>query len=136
MIKKSEIVPACKTCHGNCWLCMFADLCPNWLDTGTEVYGLMRRKQEYHVALCEGRHDIPGAVDGSIFPNTVDPTDLDGLYDTAAKELDGIKKVTVYVTGMTQALVAVIKVCMKENISLTVMYYDRETGNYISDEIM
>ena len=95
-----------------------------------------KSKQEYHVTLCEGRHSIPEAVDGSIFPNTVNPTDLDGLYNTAAKELDGVKKVNVYVTGMTQALVAVIKVCLKENISLTVMYYDRDTGNYIPDEIM
>lgn len=133
--KETELVPVCGRCGGNCWGCWYADLCPSWLDIGTDVYEVECRKEEYFVALCDGRHSIPEAVDGSIFPNIVDPTDIPGLKETVSKELEGVKAVTVYVTGMTPAWNQVVKVCLEKHIKLTAMYYDRNTGKYIPDKM-
>lgn len=32
-----------------------------------------------NIALCEARHQMPEHVTGSIFPNTVDPLDIEGI---------------------------------------------------------
>lgn len=84
------------------------------------------------VALCESRHNIPGAIDGSIFPQSVDPTDVVGLEREAERIISesGVQYLNVYVTGLTVALVAVINACQKLGVKLMLMHYDRETGTY------
>lgn len=37
----------------------------------------------FKMALCEGRHEIKGAVDGSIFKGEVDPLAVDRLENMA-----------------------------------------------------
>ena len=34
----NNFIPACNLCNGNCNGCFYADFCPSWLDTGTDVY--------------------------------------------------------------------------------------------------
>ena len=36
----------------------------------------------------------------------------------------------LHVTGLTTALVAVLNVCMQENIRINLWHYDRDTGEY------
>ena len=69
--------------------------------------------------LCEGRHPIPGNPP-AIFGNTVNPMDFDGLVSTANAAIpDGTDAVTVFVTGLTPAMLAVASVCFRRGISLT-----------------
>ena len=85
------------------------------------------------VALCAGRHDIPLAIDGAVFDHDVDPTDPLKLELEATRLIreNQIEAMTLYVTGLTVALVAVMNVCRRLNIRLILMHYDRERDKYI-----
>ncbi len=106
----------------------------------------------WRVALCEGRHQIPEASDGSIFPAEVNPLDVDGMEATADQwiaehicgrwvqheyavvlTVDGI--LHLYVTGLSVALVAVINAASKRGIPLVLWHYDRGTGGYYSQPV-
>lgn len=68
----------CTECRGNCMGCFYTELCDKWLDIAPyEPY--FEEVDHASMALCEGRHEIPQAVDGSIFGNTIDPLDPNGL---------------------------------------------------------
>lgn len=84
------------------------------------------------VALCESRHEIPQAVDGAIFGQSVDPTSPLKLEIEARRVIreSGVERLTVYVTGLSVALVAVINACHALDVRLTLMHYDRERGKY------
>lgn len=49
--------------------------------------------------------------------------------------VNGIEELTLYVTGLTVALVAVINACRGFNVKLTLMHYDRESGTYYPQEV-
>lgn len=90
------------------------------------------------IALCEGRHAMPEDVQGSIFPNTLNPTDLTAINDIAMKFMKAHQddKVNVYVTGLTVALVAVINAAVKvQCANLTLYHYDRDTGSYFPQPV-
>lgn len=95
----------------------------------------------FTLGLCQKRHDIK-AVDTYIF-NDEDikfPIDPKMLQTTAVKRFHdlGIKQgadLTLFVTGLTPALTAVIRICFKNSITLTLMHYDNDSGNYIPDKI-
>lgn len=120
-------------------------------------------KRFLNVALCEGRHEIPEAVHGSIFhteiQNVTDTKHLeikafdrlwtrcyangmteDRCYET--KDGDDVGcfiasdvHVNLYVTGLTVALIAVLNVCREERIPVTLYHYDRESGKYFPQEV-
>jgi hypothetical protein len=92
--------------------------------------------RKYTMALCEGRHSIPAAVDGSVFPNTVDPTDLDSLKKTCHERLKDCSELSLYVTGLTVALTTVISYCVKNAIPLTLYHFDRESGEYYAQPLL
>ena len=133
----------------------------------------MKNRIALKMALCEGRHDIPDAVDGAIFPAVIpDVTDVRGLevaaeaaiaraalahyragesqclptakYAQAVEDMGRFPRVDVaptlglvlYVTGLTVATVAVINVCIRVGISLTLMHYDQSTGDYYPQGVM
>lgn len=81
-------------------------------------------------ALCEGRHTMPKEVEGAIFSNTLDPLDVEEMEKIASDKLAGVQELTLYVTGLSVALVAVINICHRKRIELLLMHFDRETGNY------
>ena len=95
-----------------------------------------------NMGLCEGRHEIPQVTDGYIFPSEVNPIDLrqlnniavDRLMDICEKEYNDkkqiIEQLNLYVTGLTVALVEVINVCRKLDITLRLYHYNRETNDY------
>lgn len=88
--------------------------------------------------LCAGRHDLPVSdfifSDGDItFP--INPPEL---FNTAATKLGKLNygdSLVVYVTGLTPALVAVIKYCSIRNVKLTLKHFDRCSNNYIDDVV-
>lgn len=85
--------------------------------------------------LCAGRHMIPGDPP-SIFPAVVDPTDVDGLYATAAAAIPGdADAVMLYVTGLTVATLAVVKVCKDRGIPLTCLHFDKDSGSYFPQQM-
>ena len=108
--------------------------------------------------LCASRHAMP--VTEFIFPEVVNPTDFDGMEKTAEEFIlqhvgltvterqaldqrygedvpcwSGKRSLTVYVTGLTACTAAVIKACALNGVGLTLMHYDRETGEYLPQQI-
>lgn len=82
------------------------------------------------MCLCEGRHEIPEAVDGAIYVNTLNPLDLEGMRSTAAAKLAGVQSLDLYVTGLTVALIEVVNYCHANNVNVTLWHFDRESGSY------
>lgn len=127
----------CRECQGNCMGCFYTDMCSQWLDESPyEPY--FEEVDHASMALCEGRHEIPQAVDGSIFGNTIDPLDPNGLQAEAKsklRELD-IKSLDLYVTGLTVALISVLNACRELEIEVTLYHYDRESGNYYPQQVL
>ena len=110
------------------------------------------------VGLCASRHAMP--VTEYIYPESVDPTDFGGMEKTVEdfilqhvgltvterQALDqrygedvpcwfGKRTLVVYVTGLTACTAAVIKVCALNGVSLTLMHFDRESGEYLPQRI-
>lgn len=87
------------------------------------------------VGLCASRHPMP--VSGYIFPETLDPMAFNAMGQTASAFIDSVagNSLAVYVTGLTAATAAVIKVCALRGIGLTLMHYNRETDEYVPQKI-
>ena len=91
--------------------------------------------------LCAGRHDLPVSdyllVDGDVtFP--VNPV---ALRNKVAAKLNavGVKPgsdLTVYVTGLTPATIAVMSVALANMHKLTFMHFDRDTNDWIPDPVL
>lgn len=125
----------CEKTSGNCWGCIYADCCQQWLDISEDVF--MDVKREISVALCESRHDIPEAIDGAIFPETIsDPMNFGLLRELCRDAMtpaikSGVKKFNIYVTGLTPALLTVINFCRENSVEVVTHHYDRNSGTYI-----
>lgn len=117
------------------------------------------------VALCSARHTMPEDVVGAIFDCEV-KMDTEELFARAynfIKREFGEARVTcyprrypvsyveytdvefvetpgkliVYVTGFTPALIAVVNACRQLGLSdLVLMHYDRDTGDYLKQEVV
>ena len=93
---------------------------------------------EYAKGLVQGRHEIPDVAE-YIFENALDPADITGIRSLAKKSLEFLSKggsLTVYVTGLTVALVEVINICHEKGARLTLMHFDRNTGSYFPQEVL
>lgn len=96
------------------------------------------------VALCEGRHAMPEGITSSVYPMSVDPTDIDSLDRVAVdfvRSCDG-KHINLVVTGLSVALVSVIKAvaaCAADDsaaTSLTLWHFNRDTGDYYAQKVV
>ena len=134
MLKNYKVV-MCNKCAGNCWNCFYADECNIWNDVEPCV-PVFETRREIWVALCESRHDIPAAVNGSIYPQTIeDPMNFDALRDQCCDALNpafnvGVKKVNIFVTGMTSALLTAINYCRECGVECVTWHYDKEVDGY------
>lgn len=105
------------------------------------------------VGLCEGRHEIPG-ITGYVFPTIEDPSDFVGMSNVCAKWIGencnvhlvanglGLNaaeggavyasdvRVNLYVTGLTAACAAFIRVCAVNGVGLSLMHFNPKTGEY------
>lgn len=131
-MRKERYMDACPK-DRNCWGCFYAEECPVWNDQDAEPVQIPIA--EVYMSLCEGRHEIPRAIDGSIFGTELDPLNLAGMEMEAKKQLHGVCTLNLYVTGLTVALVAVLNVCREQKIKVTLYHYNRETGDYYSQEV-
>ena len=95
------------------------------------------------MGLCQGRHEIPG-ISEYVFPNTIsDVTDIESLETTAKESIFGLfeekcpdgNHLDLYVTGLTVALVAVINICNKYDVELTLWHYNNATGEYYPQNV-
>ena len=85
---------------------------------------------KYTMGLCAGRHDVP--VQDFIFKEILNPTDYQWMEATAERAIpSNCNELDIYVTGLTPAMLAVVKVCERRGITLTAMNFDRETGKYL-----
>lgn len=91
-------------------------------------------REELHVGLCKGRHEIPQVGDDYVFDEIVDPMDFMSLRKGAAQwllQVDIGAKIYLYVTGFTPALVAVINaVNISKANNLVLMHFDRDSNSY------
>ena len=88
------------------------------------------------LALCQGRHEMPAEVAGSIFGQEVDPLDVQGLEEKASAVVAGAETATIYVTGLSVALVAALNACKKASVKKVVlMHYNRDAGSYYPQEV-
>ena len=87
------------------------------------------------LGLCAGRHNIPN-IDGYVFGEIADPTNIQAMNHQACNVLFGQYGLTqgdhldLYVTGLTVALVEVLRVCLHEGITVTLWHYNRDSGDY------
>lgn len=113
----------CRECQATAWVASIR-ICAHNGSMSHHMSHIMRCQ----TALCEGRHSIPQAEDGSIFGNTINPLDTQGLYAEAESKLKAldIKSLDLYVTGLTVALISVLNACRQLGIVVTLYHYDRE----------
>lgn len=101
--------------------------------------------KEIKVGLVKGRHDLP--VDEYIFEEIKDPSDIEMIEKQAGAWLSSkfnpwtyYKDTTlvIYVTGLTVALVSVIKTMILGgfSVNLDLMHYDKATDKYIRQKII
>lgn len=93
-----------------------------------------------HIGLCEGRHEIKQnngeALDGFIFSQVENPMDFLNHFAVASAFFAKIKECTLYVTGLTTLLTATLLAAEKAGVeSLTLMHYDRDSGNYLPQDV-
>lgn len=127
---------ACKKCGYNCMGCFYADECNKWNDVAP-YNPLEIETDTASMELCKARHETP-AEDGAIFETEVDPLNLSGLEETAKERIAvlDVKKINLYVTGLTVALVAVLNAARELGIQVTLWHFNKETGNYYSQQVM
>ena len=88
------------------------------------------------LALCQARHEMPAEVVGSIFSQEVNPLDVQGLEQIAFERVKGINSLTLYVTGLTVALVAALNACKKAGVKVMLMHYNRDNNCYYPQEVL
>ena len=119
---------------------------------------MFNRNEKIMVGLCAGRHEMP--VSEYIFDEVEDVLDFKAISDrifyflrdrvgfsvtpgcgiNQADYVDievfrGDKELVLYVTGLTSLTAEVIRLCALHGISLTLMHFNRETGEYVPQHI-
>ena len=88
----------------------------------------------YSFGLCEGRHPMP--VREGIFPQRVEDIRQDLLEKRADERIpQDCTHLEVYVTGLTIAMMAVVKVCARRGIHLTAYHFNNKYRMYTRQEV-
>lgn len=94
-------------------------------------------KKTYEFGLCEGRHWMPRSVKEGIFPERVEVIRQDLLEKRAEERIPAdCGRLCIYVTGLTMAMLAVVKVCAKRGIHLTAYHYNKNLGVYTRQDVL
>ena len=110
--------------------------------TGTVCEGIVVteiKTMTANMSLCNGRHSIPDAIDGSVFEHEItDPTAVDYIEAEAFSRLSEmhIDCLNLYVTGLTVALIATINACKRLSIKVILWHFDRDTGKYYEQNVL
>ena len=98
------------------------------------VFSSRNEMLDKKMGLIEGRHDMP--VSDYIFKDgDFDVFDFGWMKNRVHEALFDTKSLDLYVTGLTVALVEVINYCVYNDIDLTLYHYNKETGEYVSQEV-
>lgn len=114
----------------DCDSCLYYEECPM---SQLKNHAYMIDIPMHQMVLCQGRHEIPEAVDGCIFEKIEDVTDGNSMFLHAFRILKTkqVKALELYITGLTLATLATVKACRILNIHLVTMNWDKETKTYI-----
>lgn len=83
----------------------------------------------------KGRHPLP--VDDYVFDEDIkDIRDLDIMGDKVHEKLRHCSALTLYVTGLTVVTTEICSYCSYNNIPLTLLHFDRETGEYFPQVVI
>ncbi len=93
-------------------------------------------KKTYVLGLCKDRHPTP--VRDGVFPEVVLGThNPDYIYEQAKARIpEDCGRLALYVTGLTVAIMAVVRVCNERKIDLTCYQWDRVTGYYKRQDVL
>lgn len=85
------------------------------------------------IGVCKGRHEMP--CNFYVYEQTIeDPTDvtsLDGQAEEFFKRIETKEKeIEIFVTGLTVALISILKVAVKKYDHVVLMHYDVKTATY------
>ena len=90
------------------------------------------------VGLIKGRHNLP--VEEYIFDKIENVLDFEALRRRATQWVEDHceigRPVTLYVTGLTAATVAVVEACARQGVNITLMHYNASTGEYEPQELV
>ena len=116
--------------------------------------------ENYNIGIVRGRHEIP--VNDYFFDGELSsPLDFQTIEKIVWKKVEEITKphieiglainqasteevdiymsdihLYVYVTGLTSVVAEVISACAHKGVRLTLMHYDRDSGNYLPQRII
>lgn len=93
-------------------------------------------KKTYVMGLCKDRHPAP--VKEGVFPMWVMNTfNSETMYEKANAGIpEDCGRLALYVTGLTVAIMAVVRVCSERHISLTCYHYDKNHGTYNRQDVL
>lgn len=118
--------------HHDCDSCFDYEECP--MCHGAD-HAYKYTLKAHQMGLVAGRHDIPQAKEGYIYPciPNKDATNMELLFTRALAVLlsKKIEALELYVTGMGTALCATLEACHVANIPVRTMHWDKEKGEYI-----
>lgn len=91
--------------------------------------------------LCVARH--PNGIDESVFSELdgsqlmdFDELQAQALAYVLARRDDGYKGLHLYVTGASMCLVAAINACHFFDMPLVAYHYNRDTGEYVAQNVL
>ena len=89
----------------------------------------------YEYGLCAGRHETPATE--AIFENINDPTDFMSMGERIAEVIpNDATLLVVYVTGLTTAMLAVVRYCERNGISLLARHFDLSAGTFFDQPVL
>lgn len=90
-----------------------------------------------NIGLIRGRHEITEVEEYIFNEAIVDVTDIQSLSKQAFEKLlpHRGEKINLYVTGLTIACAAVIKVCVDNDINLSLWHFNAVTNTYFEQVI-
>lgn len=92
----------------------------------------------YVMEFCEGRHDFGRVMKKSIFPTRINNIfNVTELEQIAERNIPSdCKRLAVYVTGLTTAMLAVVSVCVRRNIQLTAIHKSKVNNEYYAQRVI
>lgn len=94
------------------------------------------------IGLIKGRHVLPPQVKGYVYDGPIPSEHLVDdrwLYETAENALQRHAvegEVMIYVTGLTQALIATLNACRAHGIKVYLVHYDREKKSWWTQGVL
>lgn len=128
---------ACELCKSNCMGCFYSDYCGDWNCSNDPIPKVLISTDTATLELCEGRHKMPKEVEGAIFNNSLNPLAVNELENEAYSKLRklDIKRLNLYVTVLTVALIAVLNACRNLQIKVVLYHYDQVNDSYYKQEV-